>query len=374
MRIEKTINGRLVEISDIRIFEEGFKGMMSTYKASSGESDRLSINNKVNEGINRVIDEYYNIIKEMPFPMYSIENNLKYYIIGSILKQRITGIVAKAEHNSLYIGIGDTTIQFISDTWGIVSESIKEDIKPISYYKNEVGYKEFCWLYERIRNKKGTKGFYKQFMGDIIDACNGNVMVFKWELERMLEYGVMYSDTSRVQMSNHIIIDTNENKRYRMNINIAGKKKIELGKSTEIDMVRGTVSTISKVINIYDYETVLEEDAHKNVTFNGEEEMFKSVVLGILSNHTMINNIEYCGIIVYNTLIYKVENEVSIYDSGVVVEVLNNASIEAVEYNRVYLKVVSQESNYLSRIDTYCYNVDQHKLKLHKTEFKNECL
>ena len=71
--MRKKVNGRVVDISNIEIFEKAFEGLALGRLVSSSVADTITGDSEL---VNKCIESYETIYKSMPFPLYCIEENI----------------------------------------------------------------------------------------------------------------------------------------------------------------------------------------------------------------------------------------------------------------------------------------------------------
>lgn len=226
--MKKRVNGRIVDINNIDIFEKATEGMAINRTTQSVISDYSDIDFS---SIEKCIKLYNNFYKSLPFPLYALDTNLKYATIGSFIKMKLSEEKESTPFKywvnaGLNICINEeygTTLTFVNNTWGINKvDSIKEDNTEIELYKEHCGYTEFKWALDKISSGKSTSAYYKEFMPEFIQACNGQPMVLKWELSNILEFGPV---PNRYNFQDNKIIDLESKNEYLLDIFVTGVRE-----------------------------------------------------------------------------------------------------------------------------------------------------
>ena len=189
--MKKLVNGKVIDVDNIELFELAAEGLALQNTATSNTSDGLdgTIDSLL---VRKYIKQYDAFFKSMPYPLYAIEDDIKYATLGNFIKSLAKEKVTMWVDRGLFIRVDGSTgmcIRIVNNTWGITYSQEKTDNTSLEIYKNKVGYKEYSWLLKKIINKETTANFYKEFMPAFVEACNNQPMILKWELENILTFG-----------------------------------------------------------------------------------------------------------------------------------------------------------------------------------------
>ena len=191
--MRKLVNGKVIDINNIELFELAAEGLALQNTATSSTNDGIEAN--INSPlVRKYIKQYDVFFKAMPYPLYAIESDIKYATLGNFLKSLSKEFITMWVNHGLNIKLDkDTgmTLRIVNNTWSIVYVTdVIPDNTSLELFKDCVGYNEYSWLLRKIINKETTANFYMEFMPDFVKACNGQPMVIKWELENILTFSL----------------------------------------------------------------------------------------------------------------------------------------------------------------------------------------
>ena len=221
--MKKKVNGKTVEIGNIEVFEKATEGMVINRTTASTITDTVDLDLNL---IDDYVDSYNSFYKSLPFPLYAIDSDVKYAVIGNYIKKTVKEHHKMWVNNGLYICIDEDkgiALNFVNSTWGIIGvDSIKEDNLDLESYKEECGFVDLVWALTKILKKQSTSTYYAEFMPDFIKACNNQPMVLKWELSNILDFGRI---PDRYNFQPNKIIDLETTNEYMLDIFVAGLKE-----------------------------------------------------------------------------------------------------------------------------------------------------
>lgn len=313
--MKKLINGKVINIDNIDLFIKATEDMAISKTTMSITSD----------GIKREIEtpklqEYiylYNIFyKSMPFPLYAIEDDIKYATLGEFIKKYSENTYMWVK-NGLYILLekeSNMVIYFVNNTWSIsYVKDIEDNNISIEDYNDHLGYKEYKWLLSKILNKESTSTFYMEMMPKFFDACNNQPMILKWELENILTFGNI---PRRKEFRSNRLVDIDNNKEYTIDIYFNGYK--ETGESTLVwDFVGDNEHYRKKKIKTYNYNCYEKSLGENNIGTVGNKIKKCNVqgMLGLFINLCAIKNSsesnyfsDFKGIVSGNNIVYCINN------------------------------------------------------------------
>ena len=173
--MKKMVNGQTIDIGDIRLFELAFEGLALNKLAVSNISTTID---KETDSIKGCIELYNRFYRSLPFPLYSIENNTKYAAIAEYIKFNIEknkkAVKRKTDeqpdlkfwiNNGIYILIEEhKALRLVGNTWGlVVVEKEEKDNALLDKFRSEVGYQEFKWALERLKEEKSIGNYYRKY-------------------------------------------------------------------------------------------------------------------------------------------------------------------------------------------------------------------
>ena len=365
--MKKKVNGKVIDIN-IDIFELAFEGLAMNKPNACSISDKTSENS--NEA-NKIIEEYENVYKCIPFPLYAIENEIKYVVIANILIKK-----NKVSSNNIWVDKAlnvkledNTVIRFVGTTWSMISsdkvDGVRHSLK-MKDYADSVGYPEFKWILQRLSSDKDLKDYYNKFMKEFVEACRNEPMILKWELSKMLNFGYV---PDKVDMKSNRIIDTDGNE-YIVDIFSTGRKKT--GESEFVINFCGgdLVSQKPRYKTTYNYEVMEKSNESTSKFKQCNKEGFAGVFETLVGKGAILNNvgnIPYEGIVVGDRIVYKVENQLYICGFNKYIrpiEIGTNVDIFSVENNSVYIVKNSRCESGVSKSVTYALNPADMQIKL----------
>ena len=381
--MKKLVNGRIVDVKNIELFEKAAEhiaiGRSATNKALNIKDADLS-------SVELIVSTYYSIYKSIPYPLYAIDEDIKYAVIANCLKSVTTYRKPTWTDNGLFICIDEekgVVLNFVNDTWGLIHmDSIREDNTSIDLYKNHLGYAEFKWVMDQISNKKSTNSFYNIHMGDFIKACKNQPMVMKWELTNMLNFGNV---PNRIELVHNKIIDLFEKTSYIIDIYVSGMRKTEEKQHVwnlfdDDDTEPVVKPKYVKSFGYTAYKKISTDDENK-IKPNADK-LVKCELTGLMSLFLSLTGIrsakennrfeDYTGFICDNNLIYEINNRVFIAKSNVYVEPKEIArGVKLYSYDRglVYLVKSTVINPSILKENIYSYSLRDGNLRLCKIRF-----
>lgn len=369
--MNKRVNGKQIDIPNIDLFNQAFEGMALANTLVANRTD-IGLDEIDTDNIREYIKEYDTILKSLPFPLYAIEENIKYAVLGSILKIRKHIENDIWVNKGLYIKLDDQrALRFMCGTWGIVgcNSDIKDSID-LNNYKNSIGYEEFKWAYNKLKSNKSLAEFYTVFMKDFVSACNKQSMVLKWELSNILNFGPVPKEES---LPSNKIIDLENETEYRMDIYYAGKRKT--GESETIFTLGDPgVITKPKFSAIYDYDVYSKSiitdklglrrpSKSRIVSLDG----FRSLYDVIVSEGEEVDKVEYSGVTLNNKLLFTVNGVLYVSDIDKYTECIEiGTGLQIVGHDRgyIYIKKNQRCSSGITKESIYAFNPVDMQLRL----------
>lgn len=385
--MKKKVNGRVVDIKNMGIFEKAFEGMALNRVATSAVSDKLSSTAKTinKSAINKVIVAYTKMYEALPFPLYGIEEPIKYCVIGNCIKSMIDNIECWVT-GSLFVRMQDGIIlRFVGSSWCTVDNSERQYDglnMDIDDYEDSIGYEEFDWVMERLIEKKPTSSFYEVFMPDFVKACISQPIILKWELSRILEFG---SIPDKLELKENRLIDTVGNKEYIIDIFSKGKQ-VSCGEETlELVINNGMASNFrhkQKLIRVYDFNAYVKEvkeDKNKGKVIqklkidnvDGISSLFERIVQEGIYNDS-VEKVVYTGLVVGDNILYEIGNTIyscKLHTYEKSVSIAQDISIYGLDGNRVYLEKLTKCESGIQKSVIYAFDTEKKNIRLCRIQY-----
>lgn len=314
--MKKLVNGKVVNIKNIDLFIKAAEDIAVSRTAISVTSE--GIKGKIDSPLLQEYIYLYNIFyKSMPFPLYAIEDDIKYAALAKFI-HNFGQSAPMWVKNGLYIIIDKKSrmaVYFVNNTWSIVYLENIPEIKDIELedYSDHIGYEDYTWLLNKILNKESTSTYYQEMMPKFVEACNNQPMILKWELENILTFGNLPKKT---EFRSNRIIDIDNDIEYILDIFFSGYKETE-EKSLVWNFVDDLDTVQKKRVKTYDYECYAKELGSNGVGLKDNKIKKTNLVgaSGLFLNLCAIRNnsdsnyfSDFQGIIVGNHIIYIINN------------------------------------------------------------------
>lgn len=373
--MKKVINGKIVNIDNIKLFEKAEEGLAISRSAVSKTED--GIDSQLNSALVKdYIKSYDAFVKSMPFPLYAIESAVKYAALAEFLRLAVKS--RKEEMwiaDGLYIVINEETkmtLHMVNATWSInYVKNIEPDNTSLDAYELDDGYKEFKWLLDSIQRKQPAN-FYEKFMSDFLRACKGEPLVLQWELENILNFSRV---PSKMNLCTNSVIDKDNNREINIDIFKAGQRKtgrkkmvIELGQQSEDE---------EETTEVYDYEAfekTLSKDGDKPrpVQMIGLGGLFVKICK-VRADKGMTSFPEFKAFIHSDYLTFEIDNRLftcKARNLSDVKEIATDVEIIAYEKGYVYFsKKTPTVSIKVHRLATYAYSLTNGSIRVCKIEY-----
>lgn len=381
--MKKLVNNKIVDIRNMELFEVAFESMALKKHTISSIKDTFINDTESLDISNDCISIYNRVHKSLPFPLYAIEDNIKYASIATIIKDEISRPIKCWVDNGLYIYVeDDRAIRFIGDTWGVCTvKEIQEDNSNIELYNCDIGYREFEWVVSKIMRGESLKDFYKRFMRDFVEACNNDPFILKWELSRVLEMGEV---PNKINLKENCIIDIDSQAELYIDIYSTGTRKSN--KKDYIITIGGDFESSgskNRVVTVYDfdlYEKKVDSGNEfksasvskiKSVKLDGFVNLFETIV-GKLGNGNNIEDIVYSGIIVGKKLVYQVDGELYIcnankYESKI--QIAKGVNLYSHDKDMIYFTKSILCDSGVKRENTYAYSLNDNSIRISSIYF-----
>ena len=311
--MKKLVNGKVVNLDNIDLFIKAAEDLAVSRTAISVTSE--GIKGKIDSPLLQEYIYLYNVFyKSMPFPLYAVEDDMKYVTLANFIKQFGQDAPMWVK-NGLYILIDKKTkmaVYFVNNTWSIVYVAdVEETNTDMDNYKDNIGYKDYKWLLDKILKSESTSTYYQEMMPKFVEACNNQPMILKWELENILTFGNIPKKT---EFRSNRIIDLDSNKEYMIDIYFSGYR--ETGeKSIVWNFVDDTDTVQKKKMKVYEYDCYEKELGISGVGMK-ESKIKKTNLPGALGLFLNLSSIrsnsdsnyfsDFQGLIAGNNLVYVI--------------------------------------------------------------------
>lgn len=378
--MKKLVNGKVVNINNIELFELAAEGIALQNTAVSTTSDGIEadINTPT---LHKYIKQYNIFFKSMPYPLYAVENDIKYATLGNFIKalakEKIIMWVNSGLHIKLDISSG-MTLKIVNNTWSItyVKEQYNDNTS-LELFKNKVGYNEYSWLLKKVINKETTANFYKEFMPEFVAACNNQPMMLKWELENMLTFSAI---PNRIELKQNKIVNIQKDEEYSLDIFCNGSVQTnEKMQSWSIGDKIDSNGSIFKQLKTYDFDTYLKkltDDVSKpskleKTNIPGLQTLFMQ--LCAIKNAKCIDGFsEFYGVISDANLIFTIDKRLFVAKSTRAVEakdIAHGIDLYTVENGKIYFIKSKKVTEQISKDTMYSYNISDGSVRLCKIIF-----
>lgn len=385
--MKKLVNGKVIDIQNIKLFEMAAEGTAKRSTTVSNTSD--GIPNNMNSSVIQSIIKCYDIFfKAMPYPLYAIEDDIKYATLANFIKAVVNSNLNYWVNEGLYIQVDKNTrmtLHIVNNTWSIVYTKCMDDNTSMELFKNKIGYNDYSWLLSKIlkRENFNNYSYYETFMPDFLSACNYNDVVIKWELDNILTFGNI---PKKIELVDNKIIDITKNCEYTLDTYVTGKIESD-EKITTWDLTRDdkiTSLTSGKMIKTYGYDVYtksLSSDAYRNAktsdklsktSLPGMQSLFL-IITGVKNAHDKKNFPVYQGFISDTNLIFSVDRSLYISKANIVTEakeIARGIDIYGIDRNNIYFVKDKKISDNIIKESLYSYNLSDNSIKICSIKFK----
>ena len=284
--MKKVVNGKEVSV-DVELFELAEAGKL---RRDLGEN---SINGEVYsgiEGLESAVSGYRDIYYSFAYPLYAIEESIKYVAISECLvgvNEEYSGKIA-IKGNSLVIKLSDNCgVRFIGSTYDIVRDLSGFELvdEYLDDYSDDSGYEEFLWCVNAILEDGDTTDFYEIFYPEFYDAC-GDIETLLRELKTMLNF---HKVGATISIEKGTLVDVGTDDIYRLEAYVKGIEESGLVETKDLD---GEVYQMSGDlplcwVNFYKKSPYLDSlgdallDDSENALYGEEEKLSKEEYAGL---------------------------------------------------------------------------------------------
>lgn len=358
--MKKLVNGKVIDIKNIELFDMALAGIAMSAKTVSDTSN--TINSSIdNDIIAKVLKMYNAFYRSMPYPLYAIEDDIKYAALGSFIKHTQGGNnIVMFTDGGLYVVVDIrtmTAIHIVNNSWSIEHiDSIKTENVDIENYRDHVAYNEYSWLLNKVLKLDGKANFYEEFMPEFVKACNNEPMIIKWELQNMLNFR---SIPEKIEIAENTIIDSCTRDEYTVDIYENGYINCKSGNTRwtigdEIGQTYATSRERKYGYNVYKKDSDNKEQLKK---CNAEWAASIFVVLcRVRSFYKDENFSSYRGVLCGSTPVYEINGSIYTSRKDGTKEISNCSEIYSVDKSDVYFKRVVAYGD-IFKVGVYKYNI-----------------
>lgn len=377
--MKKLVNGKIINIDNIELFELAAEGLARQNTAVSTTSDGIEAN--INSPlIRKYIKQYDAFFKYMSYPLYAIEDDIKYATLGNFIKSLSKEKITMWVDNGLHIKLDEEsgmTLRIVNNTWSIVYVKEKRsDNTSMELFEKSVGYAEYSWLLNKIVNKENTANFYAEFMPEFIKACNNQPMIIKWELENILTFGTI---PNRMEFRQNKIINIDSEEEYSLDIYCTGTaetdEKIQTWSLTD-GMEGGFRYKTIKTYGFDAYAKPLIAGTQKNdkiqkCSVNGLHNLFMQLC-NIKNQNELTKFPTFEGAISGAHMAFTINKNLYITKSNRLTEptdIAHNVELYTLEKNKVYFIKSKKIDDKINKESLYSYNITDGVVRLCKVVF-----
>jgi len=381
--MKKLVNGKIIDIKNMRLFELAAEGLVTQRHTMSKISDKIDDSIDIST-LKKYLDKYDLFSKYLPYPLHAIERDIKYATFGNFIKQYVDSGTKIWVKDGLNIQLSDENglvLKFVNNTWGIeVEKDIPDENIDMNLYKDQLGYTEYKWILDKILNKQSTSGYYKVFMNDFLVACEFNSKILKSELENIL---TLCKIPDKMAFKQNKIYDMNNNEEYSLDIYCNGQTEVE-GEDRDRMVFTDSgfeLSTSKKRIKTYAF------DAYSKLlddTTNIKCKLSKVKVIGLHNLFLELCAIKtttesevfstFYGVIFGNNLVFTIDKRLFIAKSNRLmiepIEIANGVELYSIDSNKVYFVKSHKLSKNVTKEIIYSYNLRDNSTRICSTTFK----
>lgn len=373
----------MVNIPNIELFEKAAEHQLSISPCCSAITD-LAIDNC--DKINLYILQYLRVYKSLPFPLNSIEDDIKYIVIGTYMLDKSNSPVRMWVDHGLVIVLNEKdkkVIKFRGIYWAIQTvNELKDDNLNLEDWSGYVGYKEYEWVLRQLMLGLQTSKFYETFMPKFVQACKNQPMVLKWELGNILKFG--YVPKPQTFQVNHIT-DKNKNEVYQIDLYVAGVKQDTSKKILVLQDDEDSDTETFQNMKIYGFTVFKKpikftsdmkpgDDKIKRCDIPCMAQIFQRLAaIRAASEQTQFE--DFTGAISGDWLVFEIAGRLYVGDKKLAFgdkEIARGINIYSVDKKGVYFYKLNKVSEDVYKRTMYSYNFNDKSIRLVNIDFTKD--
>lgn len=381
--MKKLINGTVVEIPQdvIELFERASEGNITKKKLLN----RIDIALEENVGhMGDIIEAYYRSYAMLPYPLYAVEDEIKYATIAAnmqrIIKDKL-GFLLEVEvlNNKLRVHSEEGyCLDIASENWAISEDNDRElDAKAITLgkYKGETLYRFFAWCDSELGKKKTTSGFYAYAVPGLLSACGNKPIIVKWEMAKLLQFAEL---PEPLKLKDRHIINIETGTDFIMDCFWAGE--IDNSKVENIMVVdcrpgaTGGYKTETRSKKKYTFDVYENNKENGRIRLKSSKSTFEPIFKAITYRDIdSIDTVKYKGIINDGFVAVQVEDRIytgklgdELSETGIGVELIGMRN------KRAYIRKAVKKNNGAVREAIYIYDIEKDVLKVCDIHYERE--
>lgn len=378
--MKKKVNGKIVDIKNINVFEQAAEGLAINRSTSSTTADTIQADLY---DIKEYVLLYNAIYQSLPYPLYALDNNIKYATLATFIKRKTTKSPKMWINGGLFICIDEENniaVNFVNRTWAVVRVPKQlEDNTNMQLYKDDCGFADLMWALSRVLKKETTSAYYSSFMKEFVDACNGQPMVLKWELGNILDFGRI---PSRQIFEANKIVDLESHKAYILDIFVAGTKETKDKQYSFSLLSEDEPELKPKVVKQYGFDVYEKKNSENGQVKPNDDKIKKCELYGMTSVFNTLCFIksmteqqsfdEYRGFIIDNILVYVVRGRLYVAKASNFVEpkeIARGIELYAFDDGLIYFVKPQTIAKGIRKETIYSYSLKDNNLRLCKIQF-----
>ena len=380
--MKKIVNGKIVDIKNMELFEKAAEGAVLAKIATSSIADKITVESEI---INECLKHYEVIYKAMPFPLYCIESNIKHATVAAFIKDCMDKPLHMWVDEALFICVdreSSLAIKIVGSTWGVIKTNCeKEDNTSIENYRDEVGYREYEWLLRKIMLRENTGSFYTEFMPDFVKACSGQDMLLRWELANILTFGNL---PEKLALKDDRILNLENKSEFILDIYSGGSKK-----SGESEYTLSLIGNENEIKLKPKYVKTYKFDLYEKKYFGGNEvakpeegKLQKNNIIGLSNLFNTLcsmkiafenNEFEgFSGFIADRDLVYAINGRLFIckaFKASETKEIARGVELYSYDRGLIYFIKPTHMGKGIKKEMIYSYSLKDANLRLCKIQF-----
>lgn len=384
--MRKLVNGRIVDIKNIELFEKACEGAAIGRTISSAlPTDSLGVDLTL---VDKCISAYKKMYKLLPYPMYDIDSDIKYCAAGLFIQKELGEELKAYVHNGLYILLNEEkhlALGFVNYSWAIVEMQAEYGALDIREYEDSVGFEEYIWALYKMFTGESLASFYSTFMPKFIEACGNKSLVIKWELGNILSFGQI---PERMEFEPNRIVNIETGDQYTLDVYCSGTRKTKgkgkeqitfrLGANNPNDEI--SIQEISEESKVYSFNLYKKSPINSGTHNAGKSE--PADIPGVKAMFCRLCSIkntdgstefpEYCGVIVGDYLVFYTNRRLFVTKStefSEIKEVARQVEMYSIKEGTVYLCKPSIIAPGIRKEFIYSYSLMDGNLRLCKIQF-----